>query len=239
MAAVTAVVRRTGASVRALRADLQCARSRNALPGAAGAAIRRRPRSSCQSAARPRGARRRILPASRADAARAALCARRQWLVGQAVPANVRYVGHVYTRDTTRFNCSRARGAECQSRQHGALWLLAGDAGFRGRGRGVRALSPTRGKASNHFFEPGGRSWSPATGGGRRARRGPHRTSAPARSARRHSGACSRSIPTIIASTWWMLALERGLSVTAARSAADQATASHRDSRSVDHLVLG
>ena len=51
------------------------------------------------------------------------------------MPANVRYVGHVYTADHNAFNCTPDGGAERQPRQHGALRLLAGDARLRGRRR--------------------------------------------------------------------------------------------------------
>ena len=51
------------------------------------------------------------------------------------MPPNVRYVGHVYTRDHNALQLHAARRAERQPRQHGALRLLAGDARVRGRRR--------------------------------------------------------------------------------------------------------
>jgi spore maturation protein CgeB len=52
------------------------------------------------------------------------------------MPPNVRYLGHVYTHDHNAFNCSPARGAQRQPREHGPLRLLAGHARVRGRRRG-------------------------------------------------------------------------------------------------------
>ena len=62
---------------------------------------------------------------------RSSSCARRprlperRFLLGgsgwgdKPLPANVRYLGHVYTRDHNAFNCTPAGGAEHQPRQHG------------------------------------------------------------------------------------------------------------------------
>ena len=64
-------------------------------------------------------------------ARRRARCPSERFLLGgsgwddKAMPANVRYVGHVYTARPQRVQLHAARGAERQPRQHGALRLLA------------------------------------------------------------------------------------------------------------------
>ena len=108
----------------------------HALSGRARAALRRRPGLPGQPAAGPRGARRGVLPAGRAQ------LPDRTFLLGgsgwgdKPMPANVHVPRPRLHRRPQRVQLHAARGAEHQPREHGALRLLAGHARVRSGRRG-------------------------------------------------------------------------------------------------------
>ena len=102
-----------------MRADLQRARPGDAPSGAARSALRRRSgllATACRIARRGSI----VLFRAAAGCCRDAVFARRQGWGDKAMPANVRVLGHVYTRD---HNGSTARRSPCSTspRQHGGF----------------------------------------------------------------------------------------------------------------------
>ena len=93
------------------------------------------------------------------------LCRRRLFLLGgsgwgdKPLPDNVRYVGHVYTRDHNAFNCTPTARAEREPREHGPVRILAAYPGFRS-GR-CRSVSPHR-SLGGHRTVPGARPRDPS-----------------------------------------------------------------------------
>ncbi len=187
-----------------LRARARCVPIYNALdpathhPGAARAALRRRPRlprpTACPTARR---ASRRSSSTPAARLPRAALPDRRHRLGRQADARQRRRLGHVCTARPQRLQHLPAGGAEHRARLHGRDRLLAGDAGVRG---GRRGRLPDHRRLGGHRAVPGARRGG--AGRARRRRRGgavcaaltPER--APAPSARRRARASWPSTPT-------------------------------------------
>ena len=79
------------------------------------------------------------------------------------MPANVRHLGHVYTRDHNAFNTHAAGGAEHRPRQHGGGRLLAGHPRVRGGGRRRLPHHRRLGRARAVPRRRARRCWSRAT----------------------------------------------------------------------------
>ena len=208
----------TALGARAVRADLQRARPGDAHPGAARSAIRGRPRLSRQPPARPRGARRGVLLQGRgAAAASAASC----WAAPAGATSrcrrNVRYVGHVYTRDHNAFNCTPRAVLNVSRESMARYGFSPATRVFEAAGAGACLITDAW-EGIELFLEPG----EEVLVARRRRRSGgaccesltPER--ARGDRARRRAGACWRSTRTRIAPRRWKrcskakLARERG-----------------------------
>ena len=184
---------------------------RTHLPVGARPALRRRPRLPRQPPARPRSARRGVLPArGGAAAASDASCSAAAAGTTRPMPANVQLPRPRLHGRPQRLQLHAAGGAQRQPRQHGALRLLAGDARVRG---GRRRRLPDHRRVGGHRAVPragprgaggarrrrGGRARRSDSTPPRRARIGAGRAAAgagastPTRTARRSSRRCSRT----------------------------------------------
>ena len=129
-------------------------------------------------------------------------CRERRFLLGgsgwgdKPMPANVRYIGHVYTADHNAFNCSALAVLNVARDSMAAIGFSPATRVFEAAGAGACVITDAW-EGIEHFLEPGtGDPGRERRGGSRRHWSTADARACPRGSARRHDAACSMPTPT-------------------------------------------
>ena len=156
------------------------------------------------------------------------------------MPPNIGYIGHVYTRDHNAFNARRGPCLNVSRDSMAAYGYSPATRVFEAAGAGACIITDAWEGIELNSSSRDARSWSPRT-----ARRSPSILRGSRRSEARRIGEAARA-RALAEHTYdaarrlcWKTCIGGQAGVSAAALPPAGATASHRHSRAVDHLVLG